>query len=107
MDVPRSWGATAEEQAAVYPCDALPHPPGDAWWRAVTADSDVATTFRWLCQLCVAPYSYDLLDNWGRRSPRALTPGAERLAVGQQVMTIFDLVDFAPDEHLTVRIRQG
>lgn len=58
--------------------------------------------FRWLCQLKVAPYSYDLLDNFGRRSPRRLVPGAENLAVGQKVMTIFRLVEFERDRHLTL-----
>jgi hypothetical protein len=62
---------------------------------------------RWLCQLKVAPYSYDLVDNYGRRSPMKLTPGAEQLAVGQSVMTIFELIDFGEDEHLTMRMRSG
>jgi hypothetical protein len=58
--------------------------------------------FRWLCQLKLAPYSYDWVDNWGRRSPQELVPGAEELEAGQRVMAIFELVDFEPDRHLTL-----
>jgi len=53
----------------------------------------------------VAPYSYDWIDNGGRESPRALTPALEDLAVGQDVMEIFQLADFARDQHLTLRIK--
>jgi hypothetical protein len=48
-------------------------------------------------------YPCDLLDNFGRRSPRELTPGMERFEVGQRVMTIFHLVEFEPGRSLTVR----
>ena len=53
----------------------------------------------------VAPYSYDFIDNRGRQSPRELTPGLEKLAIGQDVMTIFELADFERDQHLTIRIK--
>jgi hypothetical protein len=96
------WGAREEEIRRAYPCDGLLGEPGEHWFRAVTVAADRATVFRWLCQLKVAPYSYDLLDNSGRRSPRQLTPGAEHLETGQRVMTIFRLADFAADEHLTL-----
>ena len=65
----------------------------------------VPVMFRWLCQLRLAPYSYDWIDNLGRRSPKELVPGVERLEIGQRVMTIFRLVDFEPDRHLTVLLR--
>ncbi|MGQ0805068.1 MAG: hypothetical protein ACT4PI_14555 [Actinomycetota bacterium] len=50
----------------------------------------------------MAPYSYDWIDNWGRRSPQELVPGTEELEVGQRILSIFRLVDFAPDRQLTL-----
>ncbi len=105
MQLPEVWGATAEEMAAVYRCDEILPEPGAVWFRAITVKAPRTVLFRWLCQVKVAPYSYDLLDNFGRRSPRKLTPGTEELQVGQQVMTIFELVDFEPNEELTLRMR--
>jgi hypothetical protein len=97
------WGSTAAERARTYPCDRLLARPETTLFRAVDVAAPAATSFRWLCQLRAAPYSYDLLDNFGRRSPRELTPGMERLEAGQRVMTIFCLVEFEPGRSLTVR----
>lgn len=75
------------------------------YYRGVDVKAPPEVVFRWLCQLRAAPYSYDWLDNFGRRSPRTLTPGLENLSVGQRVMTIFELVSFESLRHMTIRIR--
>jgi hypothetical protein len=104
VPAPRNWGATAGEIRAGYPCDWFVDEPDEVWFRAVTVRAGRETVFRWLCQLKVAPYSYDLLDNLGRRSPRTLIEGAERLDCGQRVMSIFTLLDFRQADHLTIRM---
>jgi hypothetical protein len=99
------WGSTAAERAAPFPCDHHLPPPAEALFRALDVDAAPPVVFRWLCQLRVAPYSYDWIDNLGRRSPEELTPGVERLALGLRFMTMFELVEFEPDRHLTVVAR--
>lgn len=86
-------------------CDRLLPRPDAALYRGVTVAAPTPRVFRWLCQLRVAPYSYDWIDNLGRRSPRRLVPGLERLAVGQDVMDIFTLADYRENEHLTIQIK--
>jgi hypothetical protein len=101
------WGSTPSERALPFPCDrVLPDAPFELY-RAVTIDALAPVVFRWLCQLRVAPYSYDLLDNRGRQSPRSLTPGLEELAAGQRFMRIFTLTDFEFGKHVTLRIVSG
>jgi hypothetical protein len=99
------WGSTASERASSWPCDPLLPDANLALYRSVDVDAPADVLFRWICQLRVAPYSYDRLDNGGRRSPRSLTPGLDDLAIGQRVMRIFDLVDFTPGEQITLRTR--
>jgi hypothetical protein len=101
----RHWGSTAAERQLPFACDRHLDRVDDAVFRAVSIDAPAPLVFRWLCQLRAAPYSYDWIDNFGRRSPRQLTPGLEDLRVGQSVMRIFDLVEFETPRHLTVRTR--
>ncbi len=104
MNSARNWGASDDELAAHYPCDDLDFARDDVYFRAISIAAPPALVFRWLCQLRVAPYSYDWLDNFGRRSPPQLTPGLENLEVGQRMMTIFRLAAFEPDASLTVAL---
>ena len=95
------WGSAPGERRMRFPCDRYLSDIDGEYFRATDVRAPAAVLFRWLCQLKVAPYSYDLIDNFGRRSPRELTPGVENLARGQKPVGIFELVDFergwAPD----------
>lgn len=102
MSVIYTWGSTAQERSDDFACDRYVTAPNGSCFRAVDVAAPVQQTFRWLCQLRVAPYSYDWLDNRGRRSPRRRDPQLEKLARGQSVMRIFRLVDFEPDRHITL-----
>jgi hypothetical protein len=106
MSMARTWGSTESERAAAYPCDRLLPGADDVLFRCVDVAAPAPVVFRWLCQLRVAPYSYDWLDNGGRASPPALTPGLERLERGQEVMSIFGLADYETDRHLTLLLRK-
>ncbi len=97
-----NWGATEAERAFSHPCDELAPEPRLRCDRAITIAAPPELVHRWLCQLRVAPYSYDLLDNFGRRSPRQLLDGLDDLEVGQQFMTIFRLDSFEPGASITL-----
>jgi len=102
----RSWGVTAQERRLAYPCDDILPNSNYTLYYGITVAASPAILFRWLCQMRVAGYSYDLISHFWRRSPRVLTPGLERLAVGQRFMEITEIVDFERDRHLTLRLRK-
>ena len=107
LNLPQNWGTLAEERSLTFSCDRLLTRPDATLYRGLTVSASPQIVFRWLCQMRVAPYSYDWLDNNGRQSPRELVPGLDNLAVGQDVMRIFSLIDFIPDQELTIRVKVG
>lgn len=101
-----SWGANSEERVAPMPCDALAPNASTRADRAIGIDAPLPIVFSWLCQLRVAPYSYDMLDNFGRRSPRRRDPALVRLECGQRFMAVFTLQSFVHDEQITLRTKR-
>jgi len=97
-----TWGSTAFERAMPFPCDRYLPDAEDTYFRAIDVEAPAHSIFQWLCQLKVALYTYDWIDNAGHQSPRYLIPELENLEVGQRVMTIFKLVEFEADRHLTI-----
>lgn len=102
-----SWGETETEREARYPCDDLIAEPHQEAYRALDVHAPAAIVWRWLCQLRVAPYSYDWVDNRGRRSPQELTPGADDLELGQRALVFFEIAGFERDRSLTLHAAQS
>ena len=93
------WGPAAP---APSPADAVLPDAVAQWVRSVDVAAPPELVWRWLCQLRAAPYSYDWIDNLGRRSPQQLTPGLDRLEVGQKLLITFRIEAFVPGESLTI-----
>lgn len=97
--------STAAERAERFACDDVAPDLDQELFRARTVAASPAVLYRWLTQLRTAPYSYDLVDNLGRRSPRHLDAHAPALAIGQRALILFRVAAFADDDHLTVLTR--
>ncbi len=100
----RIWGTQPHERELAYPCDTVLDRIDDSYFRGVSIHARPDIIYKWLCQMRVAPYSYDWVDNLGRRSPQELTPGLDRLSMGQRMMFIFEVVAFERDRQVTIRI---
>ncbi len=97
-----SWGMEPREKLLAFPCDKYLTRFDAVVFRGVTIQAPVNLVFRWLCQLRIAPYSYDWIDNLGRKSPQYLVAGTDDLAVGQKMMG-FAIIDFELDKQITLK----
>ncbi|WP_010524846.1 hypothetical protein [Nesterenkonia sp. F] len=103
-ELPWGWGPRPSAESLAV----LPRSPQDRLvTRAVVSTAAPDTLFLWVCQLRRAPYSYDWIDNVGRRSPRRPDPRCRELTLGQTFMSIFTLVDMVPDRSVTLRMKPG
>ena len=102
-----SWGVYEEELKLSFPCDGFIEQQDAVYYRGITINAAPEVIFRWLCQLRIAPYSYDWVDNFGIKSPDTLTQqGMDELVLGQQFMKSFKLVDFEQGRHLTILMKR-
>ncbi|HUR52236.1 MAG TPA: polyketide cyclase [Mycobacteriales bacterium] len=103
------WGVTDDEVARPYPCDDLVPDPALQLWRGVTVAVSSERLWPWVAQIQLAPYSYDWVDNLGRRSPRSLRglpdpqPGEAFTSIGDRVR-VGRVLSVVPGEHLTATI---
>ena len=66
------WGVSDSETLRSYPCDDCLASPALQAWRGVRVEAPAEALWPWVAQIRLAPYSYDWIDNLGRRSPQEL-----------------------------------
>jgi len=102
------WGVSDAETLRPYPCDEFVAAPVLQAWRGVLIEAPAAAVWPWVGQIRLAPYSYDWIDNLGRRSPRRLADLPEP-QVGERFTTAAGrragrIVAVDPGVHLTASI---
>lgn len=87
------WGATDEEVARAMPGDDVVEPPTFNATRAITIGAQPEEIWPWIVQMGIGRagwYSYDWIDNLGRRSARGILPDYQMPRPG-------DLVPMSPN----------
>lgn len=99
------WGVSDGEVVRTYPCDDFVTSPTLQAWRGVSIEAPAEAVWPWVTQVRLAPYSYDWIDNLGRRSPRELVELPEP-RVGERFTAtggrqLGRIVSVAPGKQLT------
>lgn len=99
------WGVSEIETSRSYSCDEFVTSPALRAWRGVSVDAPADVLWQWVTQIRLAPNSYDLIDNRGRRAPRELA-GLPEPRVGDRFTTTGGrergrIVSVDPGEQLT------
>jgi len=102
------WGVSDDEVSRDYPCDEFVTAPALRAWRGVRVNAPPDAVWPWVVQVRLAPYSYDWIDNLGRRSPRELA-GLPDPRVGDRFTTaggreLGRIVSVEPGRQLTAAI---
>lgn len=99
------WGVRASERRLRFACDDFVEDPALQAWRGVSVGVPAADLWPWIAQIRAAPYSYDWIDNGGRRSPGELL-GLPEPEVGQSFSAtagraVGRIVEVEPQRSLT------
>lgn len=96
------WGATPEDLARKMPGDEIVHHPVFNATRAVTVNARPEDIWPWIVQIGfwrAGWYTYDLLDNPGRRSAERIVPEFQHMEVG-------DLVPMGPGKNSGIWVKE-
>jgi hypothetical protein len=105
--------ATPEEARRPLPGDEVISHPIMSQTHAITIDAPPEQVWPWLVQLGCGRagwYSYDLLDNGGRRSATTINPAWQHLAIGDVLPAVpgardaFVVMDFTPSRMLLLGV---
>ena len=108
-----NWGATPDEIAGPVVGDDLCPDARVIATRCITLDAPPAETFPWLRQMGFGRagwYSYDWLDNLGRRSATSINPDWQDVETGSRVPAgpmSFDAAIVEPPRALVLRVDTG
>jgi hypothetical protein len=102
------WNVSNDEVSRHYPCDDFVSPPRVEAWRGVTVCAGPHAVWPWVAQIRLAPYSYDWIDNLGRKSPREILdlpePTIEEPFTTAATRRLGRILSIEPCEQLTDRI---
>jgi proline iminopeptidase len=107
------WGATAEEVSRQYPGSALIPGGTRSATTAATVDAPPSAIWPWLVQMGVDRagwYSWDRLDNFGRRSAKRIHPEWQQITVGDRLTATpdggmwWEVAACEPDSFLLLRM---
>jgi hypothetical protein len=111
----RSVKATSSERARALPGDELIPEAMGSLTHAITISRPRAEVWPWLAQMGAGSragwYSYDLLDNGGRRSAERILPELQNLPIGTLFPALpgftegFHLLQCEPGHHLVLGFR--
>ena len=105
-----AWGATDDETHGSMPGDDIVDRARLVATRSITLGAPPEQVFPWLRQMGFGRggwYSYDLLDNLGRRSARSINPDWQSLSSGDRVPggpVDFVAVVVEPPRHLVLHL---
>lgn len=98
-----TWGAVLpSDLSRPLACDGWLDEPHQVLHRAAVSAAPADRLFRWVGQLRVAPYSYDWVDNLGRRSPPHLL-GLDPPEPGERINAIFRVIEVEDGRSITMR----